>query len=54
MLGENDLRQVVERLIGEQNHLPDNDMKQLIQVIDLLKRWYKKKRCLQQLRTISV
>lgn len=32
MLGETDLRQVVERLIGEQNHLPDSDMKQLIQV----------------------
>lgn len=32
MLGENDLRQVVQRLIGEQNSLSDSDMKQLIQV----------------------
>lgn len=40
MLGENDLRQVVERLIGEHNHLPDNDMKQLIQVIiQLVNLW---------------
>jgi len=31
MLGESDLRQVIERLIGEQNHLADSDMKQLIQ-----------------------
>lgn len=33
MLGESDLRQVIERLIGEQNHLADSDMKQLIQVL---------------------
>lgn len=32
MLGVGDLKQVIERLIGE-NHLPDNDMKQLIQII---------------------
>lgn len=33
MLGISDLKQVVERLIGEQNRLNDNDMKQLIQNI---------------------
>lgn len=33
MLGINDLKQVIERLIGNQNHLSENDMKQLIQNI---------------------
>ncbi|XP_055295485.1 calcium and integrin-binding protein 1-like [Sitodiplosis mosellana] len=33
MLGIGDLKQVIERLIGPQNNLSDNDMKQLIQNI---------------------
>lgn len=33
MLGISDLKQVIERLIGPQNNLSDNDMKQLIQNI---------------------
>lgn len=33
MLGISDLKQVIERLIGPQNSLSDNDMKQLIQNI---------------------
>lgn len=33
MLGISDLKQVIERLIGEQNTLSDNDMKQIIQNI---------------------
>lgn len=32
MLGVNDLKQVIERLIGQQNRLPENDIKFLIQV----------------------
>lgn len=32
MLGVNDLKQVIERLIGSQNRLPENDIKFLIQV----------------------
>lgn len=32
MLGINDLKQVIQRLIGEDNHLSDNDIRQLIQV----------------------
>lgn len=32
MLGVNDLKQVIERLIGEQNRLPESDIKHLIQV----------------------
>lgn len=33
MLGISDLKQVIERLIGEDNRISDNDMKQLIQNI---------------------
>lgn len=33
MLGISDLKQVIERLVGDQNHLSDNEMKQLIQSI---------------------
>lgn len=33
MLGISDLKQVIERLIGSQNALSENDMKQLIQNI---------------------
>lgn len=33
MLGISDLKQVIERLIGDQNRLNENDMKQLIQNI---------------------
>lgn len=33
MLGISDLKQVIERLIGGQNTLSENDMKQLIQNI---------------------
>lgn len=33
MLGISDLKQVIERLIGEENRISDNDMKQLIQNI---------------------
>lgn len=32
MLGLSDLKQVIERLIGHQNRLPEGDMKFLIQV----------------------
>lgn len=32
MLGLSDLKQVIERLIGDQNRLPESDMKFLIQV----------------------
>lgn len=32
MLGVNDLKQVIERLIGQQNRLPEHDIKFLIQV----------------------
>lgn len=32
MLGVNDLKQVIERLVGSQNRLPENDIKFLIQV----------------------
>lgn len=33
MLGISDLKQVIERLIGEDNRINDNDMTQLIQNI---------------------
>lgn len=33
MLGISDLKQVIERLVGNQNHLSDNEMKQLIQSV---------------------
>lgn len=33
MLGVNDLKQVIERLIGDQHHLSDQEMKQLIQSV---------------------
>lgn len=33
MLGITDLKQTIERLIGDDNRLSDNDMKQLIQNI---------------------
>lgn len=33
MLGISDLKQVIERLIGEENRINENDMKQLIQNI---------------------
>lgn len=33
MLGINDLKQVIQRLIGNQNHLSDNELKQLIQSV---------------------
>lgn len=33
MLGISDLKQVIERLIGNQNNISENDMKQLIQNI---------------------
>lgn len=32
MLGLSDLKQVIERLIGHQNRLPDRDIRFLIQV----------------------
>lgn len=33
MLGVSDLKQVIERLIGSQNQLPDQELKQLIRSI---------------------
>lgn len=33
MLGISDLKQVIERLLGTQNHLPDQEIKQLIRSI---------------------